>query len=60
MKASKYHKQENHNILLLEVLNIDDYAIERRTLYPKRAVVLILSCLCPACVGHPAIVKAVK
>lgn len=45
MTSSKYKKQSNHNIPLLEVPNINDSAIERRTLYPKRAAVLILSCM---------------
>lgn len=53
MKAFKYKNHANHNVPLLEVLNVDDSTIERR------AAVLILSCLYLACVGHPVIVKAV-
>lgn len=54
MKALKYKSHENHNVLLPEVLNIDDSTTERK------AAILILSCLYPACVGHPVIVKAVQ
>lgn len=42
MKAAlKCKKQANHSISLPEVLNIDDSAIERRTVHPKRVAVLI-------------------